>query len=551
MSRNPTGGEALADALAEAGVRHVFTIASVHNLPILDAIRRRTEIDVITMRHEQAVVHAADGYARSSGGVGVAIVSTGPGTANAMGGLFEAVSACSSVLLVTGQNERRRATRGTGSLHDAPRQTEMLASITRGTWTLGPSDDPGAVVRAAVARTRTPVPGPAVIEVPIDVQYGPVAAPAAGRPPIRSSPPVNRDAIARAAAALRGASTPLVIAGGGVVRSGASGRMTALAERLSIPVLTSVEGRGSIREDHPLSLGSTATGPSMRALLEEADVVLAVGTHFRELWTGSWTIPVPRRLVHVDIDPGVLGLTYPTEVAIAGDASAVLDALIAEIPPGEQPRRAPWLGRAARAAEETRAMLLARVGSDHEAVMRTIRSVLPDDAPLVRDSTVPAYAWGDSLLPVLVPGTSIRPVSAAIGPGLPLAIGAAIASGARAVAICGDGGILLSIGELAVLAQYDVPVTVCVFNDSCFGVLKGIQQATFDGPPANVDLNAPDFVALAQSFGVPASLSTSAREFDEQFTAAARSTGPHLIEIDMHALVPIRIPYGSGAPDQV
>ncbi len=551
MSPYPTGGEALADALDAAGVRHVFTIASVHNLPILDAIRRRTAIDVITMRHEQGVVHAADGYARASGGVGVAIVSTGPGTANAMGGLFEAVSACSSVLLVTGQNERRRATRRAGMLHDAPRQTEMLDSITRGTWTVAPSDDVAAVVRAAVARTRGPLPGPAVIEMPIDVQYGPVATPAPAATEFAPAAPVNRDAVTRAAALLAEAARPLVVAGGGVVRSGAADRLTALAERLDAPVLTSVEGRGSVREDHRLSIGSTATTPRMRELIGAADVVVAVGTHFRELWTGGWTIPAPARLVHVDIDPGVLGLTYPTEVAIAGDAGTVLDELLTALPDGPAADRASWLEQADRAADDMRSVLLARIGPDHEAIMRTVRDVLPEDAPLVRDSTVPAYAWGDSLLPVLVPGTSMRPVSAAIGPGLPLAVGAAVAAGSRAVAICGDGGILLSIGELAVLSQRQLPVTVCVFNDGCFGVLKGIQEATFDGPPSDVELNAPDFVALARSFGVPASLARSAEAFAEQFAAAAHTEGPHLIEIDLHALEPIRIPYGSGAPAQV
>ncbi|GAA1380607.1 thiamine pyrophosphate-binding protein [Pseudonocardia kongjuensis] len=546
-----TGGDAVADTLAEIGVRHVFVVASVHNLPMLDAIRRRTGIAVIMMRHEQAAVHAADAYHRVTGRLGVAVASTGPGAANAVGGLFEAMSAGTSVLMITGQNERRYAWRQMGSLHDAPRQTEMLSAVTRATWL---ADLPGRLrddLLRAAERARTPVPGPVALEIPIDVQYGPVPEP--GPAGFIPAPPgtANPDAVARVAALLHSAQRPLVVAGGGVLRSGAASELLRLCESAGAPVLTSVEGRGAIPEDHPLSLGATATSEPMRELIAGSDLVIAVGTHFRETWTARWTLPIPARLVHVDADPQVFGRVYAPEIAIAGDAREVLAAVLTAFGGGTAVRRERWCAAAAEAARRTREILLQRIGPDHRAVMEALRAALPAGSPVVRDSTIPAYTWGDVLLPILEPGTSLRPVSAAIGPSLPLAIGAAVGTGERTVVICGDGGFMLSAGELAVLAQEQLPITVCVFDDACYSVLKGIQEATFEGPAAYVDLAGPDFVALARSFGIPAGAATSAEEFEARLAESVDTPGPYLIEVDLTRLAPIRVPYVSGAPEQL
>ena len=179
------------------------------------------------------------------------------------------------------------------------------------------------------------------------------------------------------------------------------------------------------------------------------------------------------------------------------------------------------------------------MGPDHQRIMDAIRRELPRHGNIVRDATVPAYIWGNRLLPVLTPRTSLSTTSAAIGPGLPLAIGAAVATGEKTVVIQGDGGFMLHIGELATAAQYQLPVIVCVFNDRGYGVLRAIQRMRFDGRTAGVDIKTPDFVQVAEGMGVHAEAVRSAAEFEAAFARAVAHTGPVLLDIDMNALAPM------------
>jgi acetolactate synthase-1/2/3 large subunit len=536
-----TGGDAVVVALTALDVDCVFAVASVHNLPILNAIHRDARIRVVNMRHEQSVVHAADGYARATGRLGVGITSTGPGAANAMGGLFEAAFASSRVLMLTGQVESRFYGQGRGFLHEAENQRAMLRTLTRETWSVRSPDEIAEAVVAAGRAAGRGRPQPTAVEIPVDLQYAEVRS---SVPEDICVPPREPDParVAAAAALLRTARRPLVWAGGGVLHAGAWPELRRLVERLRIPVVTSTEGRGSLPEDHELCLGALAPTRPLRGVVEDADVVLAVGTRFQMYPTDFWTLRISERLVHIDVDPSVIGRSYPAEVAIASDAATGLHALDGMIPAlAADPA---WLPRAQAAAAAARTSAMARLGPDHAALLESIRRHLPPDGVVVRDATVPAYAWGDRLLPILHPRTSMRPVSAAIGPGLPLAIGAAAGSGRRTVVIHGDGGIMLTIGELASLVQARLPVTVCVLNDRGYGVLRSIEAATFDGARHDVDLVTPDFVLLAQSMGLAAQRVESAGDFDRAFAASVASDGPSLIEVDLTALVPMDYPIG-------
>jgi acetolactate synthase-1/2/3 large subunit len=179
------------------------------------------------------------------------------------------------------------------------------------------------------------------------------------------------------------------------------------------------------------------------------------------------------------------------------------------------------------------------MGPDHVAIMDAVAELLPPTGPIVRDATVPAYVWGNRLLPVRRPRTSLHPTWAGIGPGLPLAIGAATATGEPTVLIQGDGGLMLSLGELATAVQHALPVVVCVFNDRGYGVLRGIQDATFTHR-TGVDLTTPDFAALAAAVGMPAVAVGSAAAFRDAFAAAVRRPGPTLLDIDLTALRPLK-----------
>ncbi|WP_308257872.1 thiamine pyrophosphate-binding protein [Pseudonocardia lacus] len=531
-----TGGEAVVDALVALGVRHVFGIPSVHNLPVFEALSAHRDIAAVGVRHEQAAAHAADGYARATGHLGVCLTSTGPGAANAVPGLAEAAFASSPVLMITGQVETGDLGKGRGALHEADGQLAMLRTVVRRAETVRRVQDVEGTVLDVALDVLTGRPQPGAVEVPIDLQY----ARTGGRAPLPSAPrrfaPPD-DALDRAAELLAAATRPLIWAGGGAIGAGAD--VTALAERLGAPVLTSGGGRGAVDEEHPLCVGAIADQPPVPDLVADADVVLAVGTRFQAGPTRRWATRIPGRLLHLDVDPAVIGRNYATDVALVGDAGRGVAALLDRLGPGAG-RDPGWAERAGKARAEVHARLRERMGPDHVAIMESIAALLPAGGNVVRDATVPAYVWGNRLLPIRRPHTSMHPTWAGIGPGLPLAIGAATATGEPTVLIQGDGGLMLSVGELATLAQHGLPVVVCVFNDRGYGVLRGIQDAQF-AHRTDVDLTTPDFTLMAAAVGIPAVAVDSAAAFGEAFAAAVRRPGPTLLDIDMTALHPLRM----------
>jgi acetolactate synthase-1/2/3 large subunit len=533
-----SGGDAIVSMLEALGVRHVFGIVSVHNLPIFDAIARERRIELVPVRHEQGGVHAADGYARATGSLGVVIASTGPGTANGMGGLFEAAYASSPVLMITGQVETAYLGKGQGYIHNADRQAEMLGTVVRSAATVMQRADLVPVFTEVVTEILRGRRMPAAIEIPIDLQSARYDDPAFDfTAPVPAAP--DPAALASSAEALANARTPLIWAGGGVAASGASDALLALAERLNAPVLTSIEGRGAIPEDHRLSLGPNADMTVIDPIIAGADVVLAVGTRFQQSTPMARALTIPGRLIHLDVDPAVIGLVYPAAIELIGDARLGLETLLHEIPAGSaDPEFATAAAAARKAADaETRDA----IGADYSQLIDIIRAALPRDAIVVKDTTIPATIWANRALPVYLPRTSIRAASMAIGPGVPLALGAAIGSGRPTVVIQGDGGLMLSVGELATIVQQAPPVVVCVFNDRGYGILRYIQKVGFEGRHSGVDLITPDFVALAGSLGLAATAVSGVEEFAAAFTAAIDSGKPHLLDIDVASLAPIEI----------
>jgi acetolactate synthase I/II/III large subunit len=533
-----TGGEAVAAALEMLGVRHVFGIVSVHNLPIYDAIARRGTITPIGVRHEQAAAHAADGYARATGELGVVIASTGPGTTNTMTGLFEASFASSPVLLVTGQVDSGYLGKAKGVLHEAEHQALMLSSLCRRVETVRRTEDIGRAIIAVAGDIRAGRPQPGAVEIPIDQQYRRAEVTMPGLRTDTAYAP-GTGAVSKVAQALSTAARPVLWAGGGVVSSGAGPALVALAERLGAPVVTTVEGRGSIPEDHPLCLGALTTSPQVEEVVSGADLVLAVGTRFQGSSTRNWRLSFGGTLAHLDADPAVIGRNYPAALPVTGDARLGLELLLEAV--GRVSTDPAHAAKARAAAEAARREARARLGEDHCRVMDAIRRHAPRETVIVRDATVPAYVWGDRLLPILRPRTSIRPASAAIGPGLPLALGAAAGSGRPTVLIAGDGGFMLHAGELVTAVQHDLPVVICLFNDRGYGVLRTIEARQFEGRNFGVDLTTPDFVALATSMGVRAARVAGPAEFESRFRDAIASGRPALLDIDLLAFSPLTL----------
>jgi acetolactate synthase-1/2/3 large subunit len=531
-----TGGEAVVETLKALGVDHVFGIVSVHNIPIYDAILRKGGITPISVRHEQGALHAADGYARVTGKLGVAITSTGPGAANSMNGLYEAGFASSRVMMITGQIDSGWYGKGKGFLHEAERQMEMLRSVTRRAESVRRTEEIPDVLLRVANDINTGRPQPGAVEIPVDFQY------ATGQmdiPHVEAWPRVQprKDAIAAAAKALSEAKRPLIWAGGGVLTAGAEAELVQLAEALGAPVMTSVNGRGAIPEDHALCLGPLSAQPAMDTVILEADVVLAVGTRFQGGSTRNWTMKLPGTLIHLDADPAVIGRNYPAAIPIVGDARLGLAGILRGL---EGKNAEPdFAERALETRDAMRAQIRREIGPDYEAIMDAMREALPRDANIVRDATVPAYLWGNRLFPILSPRTSLNPTSASIGPGLPLAIGAAIGNRRKTALIQGDGGFMLNIGELATAVQYNLPLVVCVFNDGGYGVLRAIQSRTFDGRQNGVDLATPDFAMVAKGMGMKGERVEGVESFRDAFGRAVATDGPTLLDIDMTKLEPM------------
>lgn len=528
-----TGGQAVVATLQALGVDAVFGIPSVHNLPIVDALAGETSPRLWVVRHEQGAGHMADGYARATGRLAVALTSTGPGAANSVGALWEAYHAGSPVLEITGQIATRWLDKGKGQLHEVDHQPEFLGAVTKQVYRAESVRDIPQIVADAAHRAQSGRPGPTAVEIPIDLQYETDVVDIPSPRPLERRAP-RREDVARAVDLLAQASRIVIWAGGGAVRSDAGDALLELAERLGAPVVTSTNGRGAVDERHPLVVGAFTTRPAVREYLEQADVWVAVGTRLRYDATAEWTLRPPRALIHINIDPMTRDRNYPATVFMAADAQRAVEALLEALPAG---RRKPD-PVAERLAAETREQAMAGLGP-YRAVAEAITEQLGDEGILVCDATVPAYAFGNRVIPVRHRFGFLYPTTAAIGPGLPLALGAQVGQpDRRVIAICGDGGFLLDVGDLAMAVQYQLPTVFCVFNDRAYGILKRVQQREF-GRLHGVELEAPHFTTLAEAFGLRGLRAGSPDEFRARLSEAVASRRPTILEVDMAAIGPV------------
>lgn len=533
------GGDLLVQVMREHGVDTAFGVVSIHNLPLVGAVDR--ELRFVPVRHEAAAVNAADGYARVGGGLGVAITSTGTGAGNAAGSLVEAQAAGSRVLHVTGQIDSAFVGAGRGVIHEARDQLGMLASVSKHAASVGSAAGAGGVLRAAAARALSLPYGPASVEWPIDLQYA-EQPPAAGSEAVEPDQPPAADPalVARVVELISSARRPLVWAGGGAVAAGEWVR--ALAEWAGAGVLTSNSGRGGVPEDHPLVIGNFAANPAAADLIAAADLLVAIGTHFRSTETRHYGLRLPERQVQIDIDPAALGRVYPATVGVLGEASQVLRAVLDSAVSGQASTEHGWRQR----VEATRAGVRARLGADigpYLPICRAIRELLPTESPIVRDVTIPSSMWGNRLLEIYRPETNVFAVGGGIGQGLAMGIGAATARPeVPTLVLAGDGGLTVHLGELATLAQERPWLTLLVFNDGGYGVLRNMQDAHI-GRRAGVDLHTPDFGGLAGALGLPHQLVRAPERFADALDKALAERGPSVLEVDVTALGPLPAPF--------
>lgn len=521
----PTVADRLFDAVASAGVTSVFGLPGVHALGLWDSLSR-TDLRYIGFRHEQAAAHAADGYGRATGLPGVVLSSTGPGALNMLSALAEAKVSSSPVLAITSAIPSQYLGKRKGYLHETDDLMPAFSTVTRYSATVTQASAFPEMLARALDAAIGPRPGPALLEIPMDV----ISAECDEVSFTKRGPVVpTDDEVSQAALLLSLAARPVIWAGGGVLRSGATDALTALAELLGAPVVTTFMGKGAIAEDHPLCVGTMVRQPETMAMIEQADLMLAVGTRFSGMATSNWTLRPPSQLIHIDIDPEELGRNYPVRLGIVADASAALgaitDAVKARLDAPKDP--SPQAAQAREAA-------LGRArqeGSDEMRMLDAIRSAVPADVVTVHDMTVPSY-WSAPFLEVTRPNTFHYPYGyASLGFSFPAAIGVWASNPDRhVVSFNGDGGFQYHLRELATAAQTRAKVIALAFNDSRWGVLEAFAKARYEND-FGMDIQGPDFVDLARSYGIPGRRVEDAGGLSAAIVEALGVDGPSLIEV--------------------
>jgi thiamine pyrophosphate-dependent acetolactate synthase large subunit-like protein len=498
-----TGARAAVAALEDAGVEIAFGLPGVHNLPLWRELNG-SPIRLVGVRHEQTAAYAADGYARASGRLGVALTTTGPGAANTLAAVGEAWASRQPILVIATDipSTARRPGVWRGVLHEATDQAAMFMPVVKEAIRVHSADEIGPAV-ARGARTALEAPSrPVYVEIPTDLLNGELGGTDDGARPdavARGQRP-SEDQLARAAELLERARRPLVWAGGGALQSGAGEAVARLAERLVAPVMLTYSASGLLPPGHPCLVGAPPHVPEVGALWDEADVVVAIGSDFDGMRTQGWEMPQPPHLVAINVDARDASKNYRPDVVVEADAAGAATALADRL--GERggldslERRLKELSRSVRerlAAEDPEAI----------AFLDTIEAALPDDAIVVSDMCIPGY-WLGGFHRTPAPRKLSYPLGwGTLGCAFPQGLGAALAGAGPAVSISGDGGFLYACGELAAAKQENIPLTAVIVDDGGYGMIRYDQDLHGD-PREGVDLTSPDFVALAASFGIRA-----------------------------------------------
>jgi acetolactate synthase-1/2/3 large subunit len=539
-----TVGDLVAAFLEAAGVATAFGVISIHNMPILDAMARRNRIRFVPARGEAGALNMADAFARVSGGLGVGITSTGIGAGNAAGSLVEALTAGTPLLHLTGQIELAYLDRARGYIHEAPKQPDMLKSVSKAYFRIWSAGEALGVLREAVRVALTPPAGPVSVEIPIDVQGASVAIPDDVAPAAIAPPRPDARSLDALSAMLAAAKRPMLWLGGGARGAGASARR--LAE-MGIGIVASVNGRGIVPDDHPRSLGAFNAAPPIEEFYRSCDLMIVAGSRLRGNETLKHQLKLPARRAQIDADAAMAGRAYSAEIFVHGDAALALAGLAERV--AGRLAVDPAFGRDLAGAKADAVKLLRDgLGANYCGIADTVRARLPKGAPFVRDITLSNSTWGNRYVEFSDPRQGVHSLGGGIGQGLPMAIGAALAHGAaKTVALVGDGGFMLTLGELATAAQERAPLALILMNDLGYGVIRNIQDAQYGARRAYVDLHTPDFASLAKSLGVPHWRAGSVAEFQHAFDAALKVAGPAIVEVDMAALGPFARPF-AGPP---
>lgn len=532
------GGDAVVRALKANGIDVLFGIPGVHTLDIYDALMEEPDVTHILARHEQGAGYMADGYARATGKPGTALIVTGPGLTNVSTAVGQAYADSAPVFVIATNQERRHLDMMVGNLHELTDQLAFMKPITK--WSqraLEAADLPELVAQAleALASGR---PRPVHLEIPLDLLAEPVEFPEIRIAQVTTNAPDAAD-IDAAAKLISAAGRVMIFAGGGATSPEVATLLAEVASELGAPVVTSVTGKGSIPYDHPYCAGAfgyrwSADNPTV-SLMKASDLVIAVGTGLGVRTTGEGAMPLPGKLIHIDIDPAEHKVgRYERTVSIAADAAQTLERLLERIQAGSRPKGR-WSEEEVRGVREQLLSPADERAARFLPYIQALRDGMERDAILVNDMTMLAYE-AVRYFPVYAARSYFFPRGfGTLGSAMPTALGAKVGCPDRqVVSIAGDGGFQFTMEELGAAVHHQIPVQIVIFNDGTHSAVKAAQHRTYPGRFIAVDLVNPDYIKIADAYGMKSHRAESPESLANVLKETRSLNEPVLIDVPVN-----------------
>ncbi|BBD73704.1 acetolactate synthase, large subunit, biosynthetic type [Sulfodiicoccus acidiphilus] len=533
-SNRVSGAEALVNSLTHQGVRHVFGIPGTHVLSIYKELAKHREIKHVLAKFEPGAGFMADGYGRSTGVPGVTVVTAGPGALGLAVATAQARVEGAPMVILAGQTPMR--TRGKGYYHETPDYDAILSTFKSLAKWAARAESPEQVPRLVARAFRRSVegkPGPVYLELPKDVLesegewYG-----------YRVEQPTKyRADVSQAASLMLSSSSPVILAGGGVIRARAQDKLAELAEKLEIPVVTTISGKGSLPPDHPFlgGVGAGAFGdPDAVRLVEESDLVIAIGTRLPELGTGGWSLKIRGRLIQVDVDPDSMSQVYRPDLFLVGDARAFLEDLVNSLRGVKSFGGKERIEKARKEVEDVKPIGYDESKVNPDDVIDAVGSILEPGAVITCDAGSNQVASFRIRVPA--GGTYINPTGfTSMGYAIPAAIGAKVSHPeSQVVALTGDAAFHMTGFELAAAADNGIPIAVILFDDGLQNVLRMQQMFLYGGETYETYVHNTDYCGLANSLGVQCVKVEERRVLKDSVSQCLNSKTPCLVDVKVN-----------------
>jgi len=529
-------GKTVVQALKQEEVKTIFGLPGAHILPVYDALYDEEEIQHILVRHEQAAGYMADGYARSTGKIGVCLLASGPGVLNAVTAVTEAYLSSTPMVVLAGGPPIKL--RGKGAIHEM-NQLQVFQPITKWQKILKNSQEVFDVIHKAFQIALLGRPRPVYVELPFDILIGETKLKNKERLDVYTGKiSVKERDVEKVLSLLLKSNRPVILAGGGVVSANATNELAELSETLQIPVVLTYMSRGAIPENSKLFLGTLPDKYSFY-LIQQADLVLALGCKFSETTTATFRLKIPN-LVQVDIDPEEIGKNYSVKLGLIGDIKAFLKSLVEKVkslPRKNLLRREEWLREVLKFKSERVLEYETEINSNKSPIkpqrlMKEIADIVTSETTVTCDSGYNTW-WTNIFIKPSKPRKLLTPVGNwTMGFSFPAGIGAKIGNPENpVVCICGEGGFMISCAELTTIVEYKIPVIIVVMNNGWFGAIRSYQKHIYNRRFIASKLQNPCFAEIAKAFGVESFLIRKPEEIKDSLKTALNLSKPTLLDV--------------------